>query len=146
MEDTQITDKVVVILGNVGKLLYRSFIFYIICHLYHRLIGEDAVIITISFVGIFSIIWMTMKEFYFDMENHRKLTENPHSDIPTTNKTTSTNKEETNNTIIENTLGYIVEDEETNTTTITFKDNETIIAFLKEFLKDTEIIIDDKED
>lgn len=69
-EEIKITDRTTIIIGNLGKLIYRSFIVGILYDIYTHLMGETMTLAVCTFLLMFPLIWMTMKELYIDLDYH----------------------------------------------------------------------------
>jgi len=92
-EGTEITDKGIIVMGNLGKLIYRIFIIVMLYNIYTHLMGESTTLAICSFLIIFPLLWMTMKELSADMNKHDNKSKNHDSEELATSKTISTEKE-----------------------------------------------------
>jgi len=65
--EATITDRSVIIMGNVGKLMYRTFIVIALYNIDTHLMGETTPMAIMTFLIMFPILWMTMKELMQDL-------------------------------------------------------------------------------
>jgi len=91
----EITDRTVIVLGCIGKLLYRIFIVVILYNIYSHLIGETTFLAVSTFAIMFPLLWMTMKELMFDMDKHNSKPKNHDSEELATKQTIPTINENT---------------------------------------------------
>ena len=84
------TDRGIIIMGNIGKFIYRIFIVVILYNIYTHLMGETTALALCTFMLMFPILWMTMKELSKDLHYHDNNVLNHDSQTMATKQTIST--------------------------------------------------------
>ena len=108
MMDTEpnFTDRGIIIMGNLGKFIYRMFIVIMLYNIYTHLMGETTVLVLCTLIVIFPILWITIKELGNDLDCHANKPTIHDSQTMATKQTISTIKE---NPIEDNTITHIEE-------------------------------------
>ena len=70
--EPKMSDRTIIIIGNIGKYTYRVFIVIMLNNIYAHLMGEKTTLGVMTLLILFPITWITMKEMLQDLDNHDK--------------------------------------------------------------------------